>query len=125
LRHQGGEILQIELKGAKVTDADLETFKGLKYLKTLALDRSLVTDAGLERLKGLSQLEHVSVVKTQVTEAGAVAFKKAVPGCHMTWSEDDLDNAMINLKQRPGRCPPVDRWGCAATGRRDHVHQPG
>lgn len=62
----------------------------------MRIDRTSVSDAGLDRLKGLSQLEQLSVVRTRVKEARAAAFKGAVPGCLVSWSEDDLNNAMTN-----------------------------
>ena len=46
--------------------------------------------------KGLPWLEELSIVATRVTEEEAAAFRKAVPGCSIRWSYDDLNNAMIN-----------------------------
>lgn len=100
-RHQGrvkrenGEIVQINLSKAKISDDDLDALRGLKSLRTLRMNQTPITDAGIARLQALPLLT-LSVVQTGVGPEGAAAFKKAVPGCDIDWSEDDLNNAMTN-----------------------------
>ncbi|HEY7427852.1 MAG TPA: hypothetical protein VH682_26710 [Gemmataceae bacterium] len=93
---KGGEIIGVELIGAKISDNDLNLLKDVQSLRQLRLDNTAITDTGLESLKQLPKLEVLSIVGTQVTEAAATAYKKTLPGCTISWSRDDLTNAMIN-----------------------------
>jgi WD40 repeat protein len=100
IRREGSEIVSIDLPPSpKVADDDFDVLKDLKRLRELKLDSTEIGDAALQRLHGCSQLEELSVVGTRVTEAGASAFKKAVQGCWIRFSVDDLENAMVNQKQ--------------------------
>jgi hypothetical protein len=95
---KGTDIVGLELVGAKISDSDLDLLKNVRSLRQLRLDDTAITDAGLEPLKQLTQLEALSIVDTKVTESGARDYRKAVPGCTISWSRDDLTNAMINAQ---------------------------
>ncbi len=63
-------IVDLDLRGAKVTDADLALLRHLPNLKHLSLYGNPVTDAGLVHLGGLTKLETVTLRGTEVTGAG-------------------------------------------------------
>ena len=65
-------IVELDLTGQKVTDADVAHISGLKNLKKLSLARSGVTDAGLAAVKDLGKLESLNLFQTQITDAGLV-----------------------------------------------------
>ena len=63
-------IVELDLAGVTLTDADLANVAGLKNLKRLSLARTAVSDAGLAHVKGLAQLETLNLFQTKVTDAG-------------------------------------------------------
>ena len=63
-------IVDLDLSGQKVSDADLAPLAGLKNLRKLSLARSAVKDSGLVHLKGLEKLESLNLFQTEVTDAG-------------------------------------------------------
>lgn len=63
-------ITRIDLKGKKVTDADLEKLSELTNLRELNLYNTRVGDAGLEHLKAIPTLEELELSNTQVTDQG-------------------------------------------------------
>ena len=69
----------LRLERTRITDAGLESFKGLARLQRLYLDDTGITDAGLEHLKGLTELQHLSLSGTQVTDAGVRRLQQALP----------------------------------------------
>ncbi len=68
---------------AKVTDAMVKDFTGLKSLQTLSLVNTEVTDVGVKELAGLKSLQTVFLGGTKVTEAGIAELRKALPGCRI------------------------------------------
>ena len=60
---------------SQITDAGLESLRGLTLLHELYLAETQVTDAGLVHLQGLSQLRHLELDRTHVTDAGLVNLK--------------------------------------------------
>lgn len=63
-------IVDLDLRGAEVSDADLAMLRHLPNLKHLSLYGNPVTDAGLVHLAGLTKLETVTLRGTEVTGAG-------------------------------------------------------
>jgi len=63
-------VVDLDLSGQKVTDADLAPLAGLTNLRKLSLARSAVKDSGLVHLKGLGKLESLNLFQTDVTDAG-------------------------------------------------------
>lgn len=63
-------IVELDLSGVTLTDADLANVAGLKNLRRLNLARTAVTDAGLAHLKGLAQIESLNLFQTKITDAG-------------------------------------------------------
>ena len=54
-RIAGKPVVDVDLRGTKVTDAGLKELKEFKDLQTLNLAATKVTDAGLEELKELKR----------------------------------------------------------------------
>ena len=75
------EVLQVYLRGPKVTDAGLEHLKGLTSLTELVLQSEQITDVGLEQLKGLTGLTELNLGNTKITDAGLAEIKAALPKC--------------------------------------------
>ena len=80
-RNEQGEVVEVSLRGTKITDAGLVHLKGLTELQKLNLSRSNITDAGLVHLKGLTGLVALDVGNTKITDAGIAELKKALPKC--------------------------------------------
>ncbi len=70
---------RLHLENTPVTDAGLAQLKNLVNLNYLNLYGTAVTDAGLEQLKSMAQLKHLYLWQTKTTEAGVTALKKALP----------------------------------------------
>jgi hypothetical protein len=63
-------LVDLNLGGTKIKDADLANLKGLINLSRLHLENTPITDAGLAQLKGLINLEYLNLYGTAVTDAG-------------------------------------------------------
>jgi hypothetical protein len=63
-------VAEARLSGTAVTDAELESLRGLSQLRRLDLSGTDVTDAGLVYLETLSQLRWLALRNTRVTDAG-------------------------------------------------------
>jgi hypothetical protein len=79
-KQPGKPVIQLNLHGKPVTDADLKELKELKDLQQLtdlALDSTQVTDAGLKELKDLKQLTALNLDGcNKVTDAGLKELKE-------------------------------------------------
>ena len=64
------EVIWLNLKDTKITDAGLKHLVNLKNLKKLHLERTAVTDEGLANLSELSNLNYLNLYGTKVTDAG-------------------------------------------------------
>ena len=74
-------VIYLDLGSTQVTDAELESIKGLSELQYLKADDTTVTDTGLAHLKGLSQLQWLGVYNTHVTNEGVKELQQALPNC--------------------------------------------
>jgi hypothetical protein len=70
---------RLHLENTPITDAGLITLKGLINLEYLNLYGTAVTDAGLDQLKGLTHLKNLYLWQTKTTEAGVAHLKEALP----------------------------------------------
>jgi mono/diheme cytochrome c family protein len=88
-------LTRLHLENTPVTDAGLAHLKGLKNLVYLNLFNTAVTDKGLEHLRGLTSLQKLYVFETKVTDAGIAALKKALPNAEIVqgWKLEDLAKA--------------------------------
>jgi hypothetical protein len=75
-----GELRELSLDGADVTDAGLMNLSRLIALRRLNLSRTHVTDAGLVHLKRMSELRSLDLRGTRVTIAGIRELERALPG---------------------------------------------
>ncbi len=80
----------IRLNRRKITDKELEYFRGLTQVQGLALDGSSITDNGLEHLETLPELKELILSRTQVTDAGLVHLKRLTK---LQWLF--LDNTLV------------------------------
>lgn len=88
-------LTRLHLENTPVTDAGLAHIKGLKNLVYLNLFNTAVTDKGLQQLTGLTNLQKLYVFETKVTDAGVAALKKALPNVEIIqgWKLEDLAKA--------------------------------
>jgi hypothetical protein len=82
------KLESLDLSGTPITDAGLANLEGLSELKFVNLSGTGVSDAGLAHLKGLAKLEEVSVAKTKVTDAGVRELQKALPRARIVRKEE-------------------------------------
>lgn len=73
------QLVTLQFKSPKITDAGLAPLKSLALLRSLTLENATITDAGLAHLKALSYLETLNLKGTKVTDAGVQDFQKALP----------------------------------------------
>jgi len=73
-------ITCLEMQNTRITDAGLESLKGMSNIASINLEGTAISDRGLDSLKAISNLKYVLVAGTRVTEDGALALKRARPG---------------------------------------------
>lgn len=73
-------LKELWLDDSAVTDAGLMHLSGLKELGTLSLKNTKVSDVGLAWLTGLSKLGRFHVTGTKVTPAGVAGVQSKLPG---------------------------------------------
>lgn len=78
----------IALGQTEITDGGLQHLRQQKNLRFLSLDGTNVTDAGLAALNSLPRLEGISAADTAITRAAARAFEARNPACHIILDED-------------------------------------
>jgi hypothetical protein len=87
------KLQQLRLRGAPITDADLQYIEGMTELEELAIDGG-ITDAGLTHLHGMKRLKLLDVRHTRVTRQGAAAMQGILPNCKImqagTWRPREL-----------------------------------
>src|ERR1700741_4363532 len=66
----GKPVVEVDLRGTRVTDVGLKELAGLKNLHTLDLRKTRVTGAGLKELAGLNNLHTLHLSYTGVADAG-------------------------------------------------------
>jgi tetratricopeptide repeat protein/Leucine Rich Repeat (LRR) protein len=74
-------FVALDLSGAKIGDAALDSVARLSSLRQLDLSNTNVTDAGLETLHGLSALKILVLKGTKATPKGVAALKKSLKDC--------------------------------------------
>ncbi len=68
-------LLELDLSGVKLADADLVNIAGLVHLDRLRLEHTPVTDAGLAHLKRLTNLTYLNLFDTGITDSGLEHLK--------------------------------------------------
>lgn len=93
-------LVDINLGGAKIKDADLANIKGLINLNRLHLENTPVTDAGLVHLKGLVNLDYLNLYGTAVTDAGLEHLKELTQLKHLyLWQTKTTEAGVAKLKK--------------------------
>ena len=99
-------LVDLNLGGAKIKDADLANLKGLRNLNRLHLENTPVTDAGLVQLKGLANLEYLNLYGTAVTDAGLDQLQGLTHLKNLyLWQTKTTEAGVANLKKT---LPKVD-----------------
>jgi hypothetical protein len=70
------DVASVDFTNLPISDADLESIKGLTQLRHLSLYNTKVTDVGLQHLNGLTRLQKLELVNTRITDAGLVNLKR-------------------------------------------------
>lgn len=88
-------LTRLHLENTPVTDAGLAHLKGLKNLVYLNLFNTAVTDKGLQELKAMANLQKLYLFETKTTDAGIAALKKALPNAEIVlgWKIEDIAKA--------------------------------
>ena len=66
----GPQLVELNLRHAGVTDAEVHTIGGFSHLRRLRLEENAITDAGAKEIAGLKDLTYVNLTNTKVTDAG-------------------------------------------------------
>lgn len=72
----GDRLIDVDLDGKPVTDADLDNLTPLTDLKILNLSGSRITDDGLAKLAPLKRIKFLYLFKTDITDAGLEHLKE-------------------------------------------------
>ena len=105
-----GQLEELSLDGADVTDLGMVSLLGLKELRRLNVAHTRVTDRGLELLKGLSKLTFVDLRGTSVTAAGVAKLQRDLPNVQVY--DDSEKPAASAVDAAPPGCSgriPADR----------------
>lgn len=93
-------LVDLNLGGVKIKDADLVNLKGLINLNRLHLENTPVTAAGLIHLKGLINLEYLNLYGTAVTDAGLEQLSGMTHLKHLyLWQTKTTEAGVANLKK--------------------------
>lgn len=63
-------VEKVDFRGLRVSAADVSALSGLRYLKSLYLDRAEVNDGNIGALAAMTALEDLSLVYTQISDSG-------------------------------------------------------
>lgn len=97
-----GRVSSVRLHGARVTDDEIESIKGLASLQKLYLKSTRITDIGVEHLAELSQLNELNLSGTNVTDDG-LAHLKVLENLTMLYLDltQVTDAGLDHLKELP------------------------
>ena len=76
--------LELDLRGAELTDEQLLELANLAHLRILGLRGSDITDEGLFHLHGLTELAHLDLRATKITGAGLFHLPPNLEALHLT-----------------------------------------
>jgi internalin A len=75
----GHPVVEVDLSGRSVTDADLKDSRELKGLQTLNLSYTKIADAGLIHLKELKNLQYLDLGGIHTTATARKDLRQALP----------------------------------------------
>jgi cytochrome b561 len=68
----GPQLIDLNLRHAGVTDAEVHTIAGFSHLRRLRLEENAITDAAAKDIAGLKDLTYLNLTNTKITDAGFV-----------------------------------------------------
>jgi hypothetical protein len=80
----GQPVVGVVLRGADITDDDLECLQGFPELKRLDISGTGITNDGVVHLKKLRNLEFLNISKTRVTGTGVKELREVLPNLQIT-----------------------------------------
>jgi Leucine-rich repeat (LRR) protein len=66
----GPQLVDLNLRHAGVTDAEIHTIAGFSHLRRLRLEENAITDAAAKDIAGLKDLTYLNLTNTKITDAG-------------------------------------------------------
>jgi cytochrome b561 len=69
----GPQLVDLNLRHAGVTDAQVHTIAGFSHLRRLRLEENAITDAAAKDIAGLKDLTYLNLTNTKITDAGFTA----------------------------------------------------
>jgi cytochrome b561 len=66
----GPQLIDLNLRHAGITDAEVHTIAGFTNLRRLRLEENAVTDAGAKDIASLKDLTYLNLTNTKITDAG-------------------------------------------------------
>lgn len=104
-------VARADLRGCRVSSADVPPIAGLRYLKTLYLDRAEVTDENIAALASMSELEELSLTYTSVSDKGLarIATLPSLRTLHLT-GVPITDASLDSLAHAPWLREIYIRW---------------
>jgi len=66
----GPQLIDLNLRHAGITDAEVHTIAGFAHLRRLRLEENAITDAGAKDIAGLKDLTYLNLTNTKITDAG-------------------------------------------------------
>ena len=66
----GPQLIDLNLRHAGITDAEVHTIAGFAHLRRLRLEENAITDAGAKDIAGLKYLTYLNLTNTKITDAG-------------------------------------------------------
>jgi Leucine rich repeat/Leucine Rich repeat len=95
----GGLIVNIDLHGTAITDADLAPLEEMRSLRVLNLYGTAITDAGVQHLHDLTSLRVLNLNGTRITDAGVQHLRNLTNLNQLALSETHLTDAgLVHLQ---------------------------
>jgi hypothetical protein len=69
-------VNRLDLRGRRVRASDVQSLNGLRFMRTLYLDRAEVTDSNVAVLGRMNELQELSLTYTQITDGGLATIVK-------------------------------------------------
>ncbi len=69
----GPQLVDLNLRHAGVTDAEVHTIASFSHLRRLRLEENAITDAAARDIAGLKDLTYLNLTNTKITDAGFAA----------------------------------------------------
>jgi predicted Ser/Thr protein kinase len=109
--------INLDDRGAQITDADLERFSTLGRLRELGLRGTPTTDAGLVHLRDLTGLKLLNLHATRITSAGVKQLENLIglEYLDLGYNQNITDAALPHLRKLK-RLGGMNLWATAVQG---------